>query len=248
MEKLFEKKNLGIPVVLLTMLAYVIGYFMTNNYVAVLPAIIFAGAVFALNFDEKVKTAVKQSFFIAIVLTLVYFLLNILSEVINIVDKIAFLSSFLNKAYNLAASLFNILVIVVFLLLIITAIFGKDIKIDFILNLLGEGTPKKQPTPSVNQPFQGQNPGQPYPQPVPQPNYQQPVTPITAQPYIQQPVAPITAQPYIQQPVTPITAQSYIQPPIVQPQGEKPLEAVCTKCGTHNRAGASFCASCGSKL
>jgi hypothetical protein len=210
MEKIFEKKNLGIPATLLTVLTYFIGYYIANDYTGFLVAILFAVVVFALDFDDKVKTAVKQSYIVGLICCLIYLALDIVYQLSTLVSSIYILSNITTKLYTYAHTLFNIAVIVIFALFIILALIGKDMKLNFILNLLGEGTPKQKPVQ----------------QPVP-PMYQQPVPPMPQN------------QPMYQQPVPPMPQQSAPQPA---------QEIRCSKCGAVNKAGAAFCASCGTKL
>jgi len=238
MEKLMEKRNLGIPVTILTLLAFFIGYWLTVDYSILLVAVLFAALVFSFQFDDKVKTAVKQSYIICFITNIVFMGLKIIfhfSELVTPYDyETSKLQTVFENIYRYGLIIVNIAVIIVYILFFIYALMKKDIKISFVSNILGEGIPK--PQPMYQQPMQPmyQQPGQPvqpqiYNQPQQQPIFNQPS---------QQP-APVYQQPQqpVQQPPTP--AQ-----PVVQPSpGIK-----CTKCGTENKVGAIFCASCGAKL
>ncbi len=174
MEKLFDKKNLGIPVTILSLLAYFIGYYLTLNFSGLLVAVVFAVLVFALDFDDKVKTAVKQSYIFALFFNLVYLGLAILSNLSDLITPSDYNDEFfLQKAFfnihKYASILFNIAVIVVFVLFIICVLIKKDMKLGFISNLSGEGTKQQKPMPQV---------GQPVP---PMPQVGQPVPPMNQQ-------------------------------------------------------------------
>lgn len=156
MEKFYEKKNLGIPVVLLSLLAYFIGYYMTISFGGLLVAVVFAVVVFALDFDDKVKNAVKQSYFLGLLFSLIYLALEIIENIGKIITptdytKSFFLANLVNNLHRYAANLFGILVLVVYIILIITVLIKKDVKIGFIFNLFGEGTPKQQQAPQMQQ-------------------------------------------------------------------------------------------------
>lgn len=169
MEKFLEKKNLGMPVTLLALLAYVIGYYMTNNFSGLLVAVVFGVIVFAFDFEDAVKTTVKQSYTIAVLFDLIYLVLGILFQLSNMVSGISYifpgsLYSLANSFYLFLSSVVNIAVIVVFALMLLFILLKKDIKLDFILHILGEGKPKAQPVPPVYQ-----QPVQPVPQQMPSP-------------------------------------------------------------------------------
>jgi hypothetical protein len=165
MNKIWEKKNLGLPVTLLVLIAYFIGYSFAFNLYNLLVALLFGGFVFSLDFDEKVKTAVKQSYTISLLFYLVNFIVIILNSISMIFNNYAanFYSSdmtnkfslraFFYNANNFANGFLNIVAVIVFACFIIMTILKKDIKINFILNILGEGTPKKpkMPKPPVYQ-------------------------------------------------------------------------------------------------
>ena len=263
MEKFYEKKNLGVPVTIPIVLAYLIGYSLTRSLSGtLLVAVLFGGAVFSLQFDDGVKNAVKHAYIFAAIVQLIYFAFNIFESFISIFlnGRAPSMSSFqdgfygfgfiprlLTFLYTYGLILVNIAVVVIFGLFIVMTLFRKDIKIRIVARILGEtpAKPKKQ-QPTYNQnnvppmPY-GQQPAQPYAQPPV--NQQQPVTQQPAQPYTQPPVSqqpPVTqqpAQPYVQAPVSQ-------QPPVTQPK----LDRVCTNCGTLNKSEAKFCVSCGSNL
>lgn len=219
MEKLFEKKNLGIPVTLLVLLSYLIGYFIYVDFGGLLVAVLFAVVVFALDFDDKVKTALKQSYIVGILFTIIDFLLSVLyklSEILNPSGYGNFLSRLVSTVYRYGTLLVGVAAALVFALFLVVTLLKKDLKIDFLLNLLGEGAPKQkqQAAPVFNQ-----MPPQSMQQPIPpmQPMYQQPVMP-------QQPVAA---------PVPPQPVSS---------------DVICPSCNAVNKQGAAFCGSCGTKL
>lgn len=213
MEKFMEKKNLGIPVTLSAMLAYVIGYYMTNNYNGLVAAILFGAAVFAFDFDDKVRIAVKQSYTVAILLDLLYLLLGMFYQLSNMVSNTGFLyglNSLMNNFYLFLSAALNIFTAVVYGLFLLFVIMKKDIKLDFILHISGDGKPKQAAPPVYPQPQQmSQTLSQPVPQSVTQP----------------------TAQPTFQ----PGTANQQPQAVLVCPKcqaGNKTGDIFCSVCGT----------------
>lgn len=189
MDKLLEKKNLGIPATLLAVFAYLIGYYIAESFGGFFVALVFAAVVFALDFDDKVKTAIKQAYILGLIFRLIYLVLEIVDQLASLSSRIHILYRIFNGLYSYASILFSILVIVVFALLALTALFNKELKINFILGFIGEGTPKAKPAaqPVYQQPA-AQQPQQMYQQSAPQQPYQQPATPTP------QPVPP-TPQP-----------------------------------------------------
>lgn len=230
MEKLMEKRNLGIPVTILTLLAFFIGYSLTVDYSTLLVAVLFAVLVFSFQFDDKVKAAVKQSYIISIISNVVFIGLEIIlhfSELVTPHDyEESTVQTIFANIYRYGVTIVRIAVIVIFLIFLIYALIKKDMKIGFVSNILGEGAPK------------------------PQPVYQQPIPPMYQQPYNQPPQPPIYNQP-VGQPTTAYQPpqQPVQQPPMpAQPAGQPSHGIKCTKCGTENKVGAMFCASCGTKL
>lgn len=188
----FEKKNFGIPVTILVVFAYLIGYALTRNLSGtLLVAVLFAAAVFTFQFDDRVKNAVKNSYVIAIISELVYLILQVIESLISLISGGRFVTSFsslddifsygfgqtsINFLYTLLEFLVNAAVIVIFAICIIMSLTGKDDKIGIASNILGEG-PKKphNPNPTYN-PY-GNNPNYNQPnfnQGYNQPNYNQP--------------------------------------------------------------------------
>lgn len=236
MEKFYERKNFGIPVTILVLLAYFIGYSMTRSLSGtLLVAILFAGAVFSLHFDDRVKNAIKHSYIFATIVHLVYFVFEIFLKLITAVfgGRVSALSSMnemlygvgffqrgLNVLYSLGLFIVEVAVIVIFALFIIMTLMKKDVNIGLVANILGDAPPKPKNQPPTYQNQQGQ-----------QNQYQSPVAPPVAPP--QAPVAPPAAPP--QAPVAP-------QEPTIGNNGG------CSNCGHVNPNEAVFCASCGAKL
>lgn len=176
MEKLFERKNLGIPAALLVLISYFIGYYFSSDLSGLLVAVIFGLIVFALDFDDKVKTAVKQSYVVGLAFALIYMLVGILYQFSNMITTITnyqnplHIQTIFNDLYVIIHNLLNVADILVFAILIIMSFAGKGIHMGFISGMLGD-KPKKQNPPAFQQPIQ--------PAPV---QYQPPVTPVNQQP------------------------------------------------------------------
>lgn len=244
MEKILEKRNLGIPATLLTFFAFFIGYGMTQSYSVILVAVLYAILVFSLQFDDKVKAAVKQSYIISFIATLAYLVMDVFDNFLSIVSpgdiNINLFQRAFSRVYNVGRDLINVAIIVIFIIFMIFALFRKDMKIGIVSNVLGEGTPKPKPAP----------------QPAPQQNYQQPqqyqqyqqsqATPVQPQPIPQQHQQAAPQQ--YQQVSQPVYQQAPVQPaPAAQPAQAEQANR-CSRCGEVNAPEAVFCATCGNKL
>lgn len=257
MEKLFEKKNFGIPSTILCILAYLIGYLLTESLSGgLLVAVVFAAIVFAFQFDDKVKNAVKHAYIISALVHVIYLGFELFRHLISLVTPSGYgVSSVFNNSldnlidlydlnifqrilqylYRYGLIIFEIGVVVIYLLLIIQAIRNKEAKVGLVASILGEAPPK----PVYQQPMyqQQMNPGQPPMQPM----YQQPpVAPVQA------PVPPMAPVQAPMPPVAPVQA-----PPVAPTQPPVPpvnAAAACPNCGRVNPNGAAFCAGCGTKL
>lgn len=217
MNKIFEKKNFGLPTVLLTLFAYFIGYSMSNRLSNLLVAVIFAALVFSFDFDDAVKVAVKKSYVISFLFNLVYLGFDFINNLLSFVtpnyttySEDFNLNNFLfgNRALNsinirnnfitYGLALIQIAAIVIYFIFILLALLKKDKPIGFISNILGEGTPKQK----TQQPIYNQPPYQQAGQPV-QPMYQNLGQPV-AQPYQQNNQQGMYNQPPYQQPAQPV--------------------------------------------
>jgi hypothetical protein len=188
MEKLMEKRNLGIPVTILTFFAFLIGYAMTQNYSNILIGALYAFVIFSFTFDDKVKSAVKQSYILSFVSTLVYLALDVFYQFVDMISPADYNYNFIQRAFNgiykYGRDIVNVAVIVLYIIFMIFALIRKEMKVGVISNVLGEGTPK--PVQNFQQPMYQQ----PYPQPqqfnqpgaAPMPNFQQPPQQPAGQP------------------------------------------------------------------
>lgn len=181
MDKLLAKKNLGISATLLVVIAYFLGYYISVNYAGFLVAIVFAVIVFALDFDDRVKTAVKQAYILGLFFCLIYLGLGIFDQMTVLVTRVSFVNTLFDNLYTYANSIFTMFVIIVFAILIILALCKKDTKINFLLSIIGEGAPKPQPMYQQPIPPMQPMPQQMPPQQMPGPMYQQPVPPMPQQ-------------------------------------------------------------------
>lgn len=167
MEKLYKKKNFGIPATILLILTYLIGYSLTQSLSGtLLVALLFAFAVFTFDFDDKVKNAVKHSYIFATIgklLLLMFEIVNTISTVfmggritINSISDMfygyGFFSRVLSFLFATGLLVVNVAIIVVFALCIIMALLDKEVNIGFVANILGE-KPKKEENeqPTYNQ-------------------------------------------------------------------------------------------------
>lgn len=264
MEKLYEKKNFGMPTTLFCVIAYLIGYLLSRSTggEALLVAALFAAIVFAFNFDGKIRNAVQQAYmfaFFKIVIDICFDLLRRFTEIVspkelNVSSVISYsgdeMKEILKNVYNLNAfsralvyiykyglDIIGVAFVVLFLIFIIRALLKKEVKFNFITKLLDE-------TPVVAPVYQQQMYQQPQMQPQMQP--QQVQQPQMQPQQVQQP----QMQPQqVQQQIQP---QQQVQQPQQQPQQVQQPQAnaglVCQNCGKNNQPGAGFCASCGTKL
>lgn len=259
MEKLLEKRNFGVPVTLLTFLSYLIGYSLTVTFNSLVVAILFAFIVFSFQFDDKVKSAVKQSYIICFIANLVYLGFEILNQFTELMTRpdydYNFIQASFHNIYRYGLALIHMAVIVIYLLFLIFALLRKDMTMGFVSSILGEGQKAKpvyqQPMPQAhNQPqsvHPQQQPQAVHPQQPQQPMYTQSVPqpipqPIPQQGYQQSNQAPMSA--YQNPSQQPVQMQQQPIPPAQQPAPG----AKCMKCGTVNPSGALYCASCGARI
>ena len=185
MEKLSEKRNLGIPATILCLLAYLIGYLLTYSLSGgLLVAVLFAAAVFGFQCDDRVKNAVKQSYIIVALYHLIILFFEVLEYFVELVTPKEFS---VNNVYNInleelkdmhdlnafqnalqyilkyGKSIVEVAVIVVFIIFIIQALRNKEFKFGFIQKLLGEAPAGaqmyQQVRPNYQQPVQNAAPG-----------------------------------------------------------------------------------------
>lgn len=285
MGKFYEKKNFGIPVTILIVFAYLIGYSLTKSLSGTLvAALLFAAAVFAFDFDERVKNAVKHSYVFAFLFQLIFFVLEFISDIIvkliyggtvdlsSLSDIFFSARSYWNvQNYFLSVLTFivNAAVIVIYAICIIMAFAGKDVRIGFIANMLGEVLPKnnfnRPQTNYYNQqvpPAQNMRPSAPNSQYTVHTNA--PNNPSVQNVYPQAPVNPQgpNSHGYSQGPgvqATDVQGQSpYTQSqPTGQPNTQQAPNTtqtsgstanICPNCGKANHSNAIYCAACGTKL
>lgn len=260
MKKLYERKNIGIPVTILIIIAYLIGYSLTRSLSGtLLTAVLFAGAIFSLQFDDRVKNAVKHSYIFATFVQLVYFAFEIFSKFITMVFggritninsiqdifyDIGFFQRTFNILYTYGLHLVEIAVIVVFALFIIMTLLKKDVNIGLVENILGDAPakPKNKPSTYQNQSGQGQQNFNRPPVPPVGPQGQPPVAP---------PQAPVNAQTPLAPHQTPVNVQTPVETAQAPVNQQSPLAHKapgCHNCGHVNQSEAKFCSSCGSKL
>lgn len=248
MVKFYEKKNLGIPVTIITLLAYFIGYSLTRSLSTTLfVAVLFAGAVFSLDFDDRVKNAVKHSYIFATLFYLLYLAFDVLEYLtsmfsggnlpsINSFKDIFFGLGIIPRALTAICTygmiFVNIAVVVMYGIFLLMSILNKDVNMSFVKKILGEAPAKPK-----NQALLAQAPAAPVnQQPAKQPAPQAPA--VNQQP-AQQPAqqAPAVNQQPAQQ-----SAPAPQAPPVQEAKG------TCPGCGTVNASDAKFCGSCGYKL
>jgi len=240
-EKLREKKNLGIPVTILVLFAYLIGYSLSKNLSGTLiAALIFGAAVFALNFDDKVKNAVKHSYVFAILFQLIYFVINLITSFASLfiggLDNIKIENFFYSfNYYRSAPVLFPIFIIlllsflvdaavtVVYVICIIMTLIGKDVKIGIISNILGEAQPKNTYS---RQPFDRQN------------NSNTNYNVVQAQ----------SDKISVQSEQTPEAMKDIKETDKTDLADTENGSTVCPGCGRVNENDAIYCGSCGTKL
>ena len=244
MEKILEKKNLGVPATIVCVLAYIVGYSLTNSFSNLLVALLLAFVVFSLQFEDRVRVAVKQAYVFAFFVNIIYLMFDILNKLLDLgasSSRRFFSFSFIHNPFNILLALIKITVIVFFLLFILFALMKKDIKMNFLVNMLDDTVP---------------NPNQRYQQPA-QPMYQQPIQQPAQQSMYQNPVQQPAHQPMYQQPIQQPTQQSMYQKPVQQPvqqsvQQQQVQQSVqptpCSNCGAVNQPGSLFCAKCGFNL
>lgn len=244
MERFYEKRNCGIPVLILNILAYLIGYSLTQSLAStLLIAVLFAIVVFSLQFDERVKNAVKNSYIVAAFFLLIYLAFDLFSSFISIFNngsvpshgslqdsyfRFNFIPGILSFIYTYGLIFANIAVAVIFGLFILMTVLKKDVDLAFVKRILGEAHPPVTP-------------------PYGQRNDNTQITKPSGQQAA--PQAPT------QQEAMKLSGQQMDNPQVTQPVGEKPVPqapvhkpGACPNCGKVNISGAKFCGTCGTKL
>lgn len=143
MDKLIEKKNFGIPSSILCIIAYVLGFNVANLSVYVLlPLFIFVTAVFAFNFEDRVVIALKQSLVFGFIAYIIGLCLSAYDNLIILIRPLDYssysaegLHYVLAKISVICANVLDIAVIVVFAVLILSALLHKDVKIRAFSNV-----------------------------------------------------------------------------------------------------------------
>lgn len=163
MEKCYEKKNFGIPVMVLSLLAYLIGYLLisTISY-GLLLSMIFAAAIFGFEFEDKVKRAFMQSFIIAVLIRVLSFAISLFDEFAKLVSPRGTGMSVLNSTSKLEdlmdvydlnwfhiilqyiSKYCNLIVqvaaIVIFMVFIIQTLRNKEVSIPFINKIIDKNS------------------------------------------------------------------------------------------------------------
>lgn len=156
-----KKKNLGIPTRILIVMAYVIGYGVTKDYGILLVAVLFAVLVFALNFEDKVKASVKQSYIISLVSIIGYLGFDFIYQLSELFNPISIdyytAHNFFSYLYKYGIGIYHLAVIAVFITLAVTALQDKKIEIHVISGLLDDekskaAKKKKKPSNQPNKP------------------------------------------------------------------------------------------------
>lgn len=124
------KKNFGIPAGILAALSVLVGYSLYAGGIS-LVALVFVTAVFMFEFDENVKSSLKQSLVLAFFGKLVSFLLAIVYDVFGWFSGSSAYSVLL-KIYNVVSDLVGFVFILLFASLLYSAIKNKPAKIDFL--------------------------------------------------------------------------------------------------------------------
>ncbi|HKL80232.1 MAG TPA: hypothetical protein VJ888_07330 [Mobilitalea sp.] len=237
MEKLYDKKNFGVPATILCVIAYLTGYLMTYNLEGgLLVGILLAAIVFGFQFDDRIKRAVKQAYIVAFVARVVAFGFSLLESFIELImpqgvsvsniynydleelsdmhDMNAF-QNIIQYVLKYGKEIWQVLLIIIFMIFIIQALRNKEFTLKFVYKTLNEAPPMVAPM---------------YQQPM----YQQPMNPAQQVP----------GNPMNQAPVNPM------QQAPVNPSQQAPVNpgAVCQSCGRANLPGAIFCAGCGAKM
>lgn len=125
-----SKKNLGIPAVIASALAVLAGYAVYQSLSTALVALVLVAAVFALDFDDIVKSYTKQSMMLAFFGWIVRICNSFINTILSWFDPsygstAATVKNVFVKIFDIAFDLIGFAVIGCFLLLLLGAISGK---------------------------------------------------------------------------------------------------------------------------
>ncbi|MBQ9119165.1 MAG: zinc ribbon domain-containing protein [Lachnospiraceae bacterium] len=133
------KKNFGIPAGILAALSVLLGYSLYAGGVSTV-LLVFVAVVFLFDFDENVKSMLKQSLILAFIGRLVKMLISMLGTVLSwfsnasISDSEGIRTTYkvFNKIYEVATDLVGFVFIFLFVSLLAAAIKNKTAKIGFL--------------------------------------------------------------------------------------------------------------------
>lgn len=149
MQNYLTKENLGLPTSIACMIAVLAGYGIYQNVAYLWIAALIAVVVYSLNFDEKVKATLKQSFTIGALLKILIWAVSAFDSFIRWFIPTGYyepdsfkdgMNKFLTKFLSILNDSSTIIVYVIFAFLLIRAISGKHTKIS-ALDKVTEGKP-----------------------------------------------------------------------------------------------------------
>lgn len=122
------KKNFGLPVNTLCAAAFILAFSAYSNAANWFYFLVIAGLVFTFNCEARVKAAFKQGAFLAAAAWLINRCIGALNTLFFSVFEIE-LSSTLYTIINKIDQIFNLAVVIVFILLAAAALFGMVINV-----------------------------------------------------------------------------------------------------------------------
>lgn len=133
-----SKKNFGIPATILAAISVLLGYAVfAGNFAVLWVVLAFAGIIFLFDFDDAIKTTFKQSMTVAFYGWVVKFAFSILNSILGWFSDASISSSegvrttykVFGKIIDIADDLCGFVFILLFVLILLSAIKGKVAKI-----------------------------------------------------------------------------------------------------------------------
>lgn len=147
MDKIFDRRNMGIPANLLVFFSYLLGYSFVRNLNTLIFAILFSVLVFVAEFDLKVKVAIIQSYVLGFFFVLCFGLLDAMNYLQQMNTILLFVKPpAFAEFIQLASAALHVLVILVYIVFLISTFFMREIRLSLVLNLFDRGR-KSVPVP-----------------------------------------------------------------------------------------------------
>lgn len=154
MQNYLSKQNLGIPASMICSSIYLLSYALSKSYIYLVIVLIFSAVIFMLNFEDKVKYALKQGLTLTFLSYIINWILSLVKTILswfslsntttnyetffgNTASEMG-TADILNEIVNIIADISSILILITFIILLISALQGKDKRIKLLNKITSE--------------------------------------------------------------------------------------------------------------